>query len=646
VPKYYNFQELGLVPCINVKIMPIQRSLKRRRLDDGTNTFAGNSSNPPASPFISLQRDVSPPVKLVAAADAKILVEQLVSDMEDEDDIVKGKTSAINDDIIDDESADETHILDSSRLPEQGAVISMPVAEDRDVQQETGPASKQPMSQTKLYPSPLQLTRIRDLPPSHNVNAVLLHNLLGNPLIKECWQFNYLLSIPFILQHFDTDVRSLVALKIVHGFWKNDDTRKQKLQEQAEAAIRSGAKVQLIAAHMPEMYGTHHTKMMILIRHDGVAQVVIHTANMIEQDWTNLTQAVWRSPELPLIPDGEQQQPDNTQHAIGTGLRFKADLLKYLNAYSNRTRGLVDELKKYDFSSVRAALIASTPSKIPLDTSTGQVTTPWGWPGLKHILSQIPVKSTPSQSVPVINIQISSIATLTEKWIQSFLAVLESHAKPAKANLGTTKKPQCNIIFPTAGEIRRSLDGYASGASIHMKLKSPAQQKQLQLLKPMLCHWDSTFGEQSSSTNQENRRQAMRNRAAPHIKTYIRFKDTTCKEIDWAIVTSANLSQQAWGFPTDKYGEVRIASYEIGAVVWPDLFNEGDEGNVVMVPTFASDMPAKDAQSENEAVVGLRMPYDLPLTLYGKDDVPWCASTSHLEPDWAGKVWKGYENSI
>jgi tyrosyl-DNA phosphodiesterase 1 len=42
--------------------------------------------------------------------------------------------------------------------------------------------------------------------------------------------------------------------------------------------------VGLHAAFMPEMFGTHHSKMMILLRHDDTAQVIIHTANMIAKD--------------------------------------------------------------------------------------------------------------------------------------------------------------------------------------------------------------------------------------------------------------------------------------------------------------------------------------------------------------------------
>lgn len=170
------------------------------------------------------------------------------------------------------------------------------------------------------------------------------------------------------------------------------------------------------------------------------------------------------------------------------------------------------------------------------------------------------------------------------------------------------------------------------------------------------------------------------------------------------MLTSANLSKQAWGDVVNKQGEVRIQSYETGVLVWPELFAEpGYE--VSMVPTFGRDLPASedvseaktsqldetdaadivaneegsetedenddDAETEDggelaqhscqknpgtnqrtgsaqdsnreRTVVGLRMPYDLPLHAYGAKELPWCASQQYTEPDWKGRAWEGFQ---
>lgn len=175
-----------------------------------------------------------------------------------------------------------------------------------------------------------------------------------------------------------------------------------------------------------------------------------------------------------------------------------------------------------------------------------------------------------------------------------------------------------------------------------MKLQSLTQQKQLQYMRPYLCHW---AGDQSNAEGHViQRTDAGRRRAAPHLKTYIRFSDKTNMDtIDWAMISSANLSTQAWGAAPNSNGEVRICSWEIGVLVWPQLMVSDswrrDSGRPQMVPSFRKDMPRPVKMEDDNSIVGFRMPYDLPLTPYSVQDVPWCAAMNHPEPDWLGQSW-------
>lgn len=178
-----------------------------------------------------------------------------------------------------------------------------------------------------------------------------------------------------------------------------------------------------------------------------------------------------------------------------------------------------------------------------------------------------------------------------------------------------------------------------------MKLQSAPQQKQLQYMHPHLCLWAGDIADASTT-----KREAGRRRAAPHIKTYIRFSDADRMDsIDWAMVTSANLSTQAWGAVPNANGEVRICSWETGVIVWPDLFvsvgAESKDQSVKMVPSFKCDLPTHSETDKTPApaptIVGFRMPYDLPLTPYSADDVPWCATAIHTARDWLGQTWEG-----
>ena len=51
----------------------------------------------------------------------------------------------------------------------------------------------------KFISSPIQLTRIEKLPQDQNVDAVGLADLLGDPLIRECWNFNFLFDLDFVM---------------------------------------------------------------------------------------------------------------------------------------------------------------------------------------------------------------------------------------------------------------------------------------------------------------------------------------------------------------------------------------------------------------------------------------------------------------
>ena len=141
-------------------------------------------------------------------------------------------------------------------------------------------------------------------------------------------------------------------------------------------------------------------------------------------------------------------------------------------------------------------------------------------------------------------------------------------------------------------------------------------------------------GSSDDKTPSEAPLEAGRKRAAPHIKTYIRYGENS---IDWALLTSANLSKQAWGDAASTSGEMRLSSYEIGVLVWPSLFDRGAR----MIPTSLTDVPAiKEGDDGAGATVGLRVPYSLPLQRYKGDEVPWVATTSHSEPDRLGHTWK------
>lgn len=503
--------------------------------------------------------------------------------------------------------------------------------------------------------SPFKLTTIRDLADTSNRDTISLKDILGNPLIKEAWVFNFCFDIDWMMQYFDPDVRDMVKVEVVHGSWKKEDMNKLAIDD----ACSRWPNVEAAVAYLPDPFGTHHSKMFVLFTHDDHAEVIIHTANMLAKDWTNMTQAVWRSGPLPRTA----QSGGGGLDPIGTGSRFKYDLMEYLKAYRNPAKALVNQLRSYDFSSVSGALLASVPAKV---NNVQLKSTPeqhlWGYPQLREAVRYI--KETQTSRVRKgekrhLVAQVSSIATLHQGWLETLSRAFDP------TNGGIATPSGLSIIYPTAPNVAQSLDGYAAGGSIHIKAQSAAHHKQIESLRPHLHQW--VLGPRITS-------RSMRDIAAPHIKTYFQFNtkptqealDERDLEVEWALVTSANLSIQAWGsMPRSESntkkksknevrgveeGLVQIQSFEIGVMVWPGLYeNEdtsgdkpGQTGKARMVPVFGTDTPSTATtvnNSDTTTVVGLRMPYDLPLTPYGPKEFPWSPGNVYASPDSHGRSW-------
>lgn len=51
----------------------------------------------------------------------------------------------------------------------------------------------------RLIASPVQLNFIEELPPASNVDTISLGSILGDVMIKECWLFNYLFDLDFVM---------------------------------------------------------------------------------------------------------------------------------------------------------------------------------------------------------------------------------------------------------------------------------------------------------------------------------------------------------------------------------------------------------------------------------------------------------------
>jgi tyrosyl-DNA phosphodiesterase-1 len=109
---------------------------------------------------------------------------------------------------------------------------------DQVLTQEPGLAEAR-TTKPQFVPSPVQLTHIDGFPPSKgfNVDTVRLRDILGDPMIRECWNFNYLFDVDFVMNQFDEDVRRLVQVKIVHGSWEREAPNRIRVEVRSRSIL-------------------------------------------------------------------------------------------------------------------------------------------------------------------------------------------------------------------------------------------------------------------------------------------------------------------------------------------------------------------------------------------------------------------------
>lgn len=327
------------------------------------------------------------------------------------------------------------------------------------------------------------------------------------------------------------------------------------------------------------------TKMMINMYKDDTLEVVVHTANLQQLDWEQKTQGIWRSGRLQRGVKGEVQAND-------IGFKFKSDLIKYLEAYrKGGINDMVEVFKKYNFSPVKAIFVGSVPGTYSKDSNL------FGLQKMRHALRTSKMDVGKDDFTIA---QASAISSITKDQYKEFQMVLSTiPSNPL------TKILPFKLIFPTVDEVQESIKGWASGGSIFFNSASQRGAAQLDLMRPHLCRWKAEY--------------TGRTRVTPHIKSYMRIDSS--KNIKWCLVTSANVSKQAWGYTVKKTGALTIASYEAGVLLLPERHS-------------------KSSFTQEE----LGLPYDLPPTPYSPNDKIWSiqAMMDSEVPDWLGATCKEY----
>ncbi|TPX43053.1 hypothetical protein SeMB42_g04885 [Synchytrium endobioticum] len=443
----------------------------------------------------------------------------------------------------------------------------------------------------------IRLLQVRDAEAWTNRACPGIRDILSmNGRLRKMLQVNFMVEIDWLMKVVPQESKH-IPIYIVHGMRRSD----------VDTSRYPNAKAH--AAYVPDAYGTHHTKMMILQFDDDTLRIVISSANLIEQDWKNKCQAAWISPPLKRKPASFSES------------QFEKDLVAYMKFETYR--GLLDEwatlLSEYDCSPCRVVIVASVPGR-----HQKQDLHKWGLTRMAQVLQNVRCEGQGTLIA-----QYSSMGSLgkSDEWLAKvfFKAFAQSSARKdgILSNNTLGEMPDLKMVYPTIHEVVDSLEGISAGGSLRLSEKNWSAQERY--LRPLLHKWVShTQG---------------RDGAMPHIKTYTRLN--ALGTVAWLFVTSHNVSKAAWGDLQKNKSQLYMRSYELGVLCYPDLFTDHEGVKASMVNVSPRNIPNEiglfptapfsldNALSNNNQIqshsisVPIRLPYDVPLTRYAKHDVAW-----------------------
>ena len=453
-----------------------------------------------------------------------------------------------------------------------------------------------------MSPMNLFFNKVRSSPKTHNDKRSLhftdlLHPSLGN--LQSSLQINFMVEYEWLMMSYEVTKNEHKPLTIIFG------------EDNIELAANNGRpRNNIIAKKVKPRYpfGTHHTKMMVLVYDDGSVRVVVHTSNLISSDWENRTQGIWVSQKCPVMNQSAVSN-DKIENKGDSETKFKLCLLRYLNYYEvSVLNPFLEKIKACDFSAVNAFFVGSVPGSHMINRM--DPFSNWGHAFVAKILrnyNEHQKNSEFNDENAEIILQSSSIGSLGPLHENSFLMELAT-----SFNASTLRSTKCvpknvKMVYPTKENVFDAYGGpLYGGGCLPYSRKTNIKQP---WLKGKMCQWESE--------------ELHRTRAMPHIKSYTKLNgfcvrtntDRQRPKASYYVLTSANVSKAAWGSLNKAEDKLFIQSYEAGILLLPK-FTHGASNSTYSV---TSEGPTKPAQ--------LVLPYDLPLSEYEPKDEPWVMET-------------------
>ncbi|EEA07059.1 tyrosyl-DNA phosphodiesterase family protein [Cryptosporidium muris RN66] len=436
-------------------------------------------------------------------------------------------------------------------------------------------------------------------------------------LIQDLLVSSYIIDIKWLFKEVRLNKidEKLNRLLIIHGGSCNlDDT--------TEIQILNIAKnYEIQCPTMPLPYGVFHPKFLILKfskqdpiikKEESFIRLVITTANFLESDWKFKTQAVWVQDFL-LANNSNGAMKNPFCEYFGMFLNHIISKIEHKKFWS-------DLIKQYDYDNATVDLVASVPGY-----HKGENMKLWGHLRMKEIMKyKTDLNSTlnieqPNRICKVeqynneyrhvesrIICQFSSLGKFSEKWLtQEFGDSLNTCINEY------TTKSSFELVYPTAEQVYKSLEGIYGGGSIPVKHNNITKS----WISKILHLWGS--GTLSNPS--------IRDLSVPHIKTFLRYlwnSDRKTVSIPWIFYGSHNLGPAAWGQLQNNQTQMCIRNYELGVIITPyTLYN-----NVKYIRTKRNRTPKfiwTKMETKSTPNYNIRVPFSIPPIQYKTNDTPW-----------------------
>lgn len=269
---------------------------------------------------------------------------------------------------------------------------------------------------------------------------------------------------------------------------------------------------------------------------------------MISADWDFKTQGAY-------VRDFPLRQETGRSDNIAGGSDFGLQLNRYFaHVLKPELRDEVQRrLARYDFSSAGVALVTSVPG-----VHRGAAKMHFGHARLRHLLMQEQIEEEDGPSVVVC--QFSSLGSVQEKWLEGEFkeTMFASQSRVTRNGVRRGEVDEIKFVYPTVKQVQDSNEGIQAGGSLPVTGRNMNRGHILSKLH----RWDAGH--------------SGRDRAMPHIKTFVRYPCSRAQEPYWVFLGSFNLSVAAWGRMQGarkgkEWDRLNVLAFEVGVMFTPRL---------------------------------------------------------------------------